>query len=146
MVPFLIGIILWVYSEGYFKSRNELKGIRYLKNSNVITSIRVQSLEYIQLSEEEDEGVHYIFQVEPNKILCMGGQDFYPTKKFPSSDFEIAEGKDEKGNVIFFEIYPFGEKCKPLKKIKGKQKAALMKKRDFAGYKITAGKLTDLIK
>lgn len=146
MVPFLIGIIVWVFLEGYLKLYKELKGIHHLKNLNKVTSIRVRSQEYYQLIEEEDEGPHYIFQVEPNKILCLGGQEFYSIKKFPNTDFEIAEGKDEKGTVIFFEIYPFGEKLKPLKKIKGKQKADLMKKRDFEGYKITTGKLTELIK
>jgi hypothetical protein len=146
MIPIFIGISLWVFLETELKSRKELKGIRYLKASNKVTSIRVQTQEYYQLTEEEDEGIHYIFQVEPTKILCIGGQEFYPTKKFPNSDFEIAEGRDEKDNVIFLEIYSFGEKLKPLKKIKGKQKVDLMTRHNFAGYEITTGKLKELIK
>lgn len=70
-----------------------------------MTSIQVKTTEYYELAEEEDEGVYYLFQIHPDKILSFGGQDFYPTKKFPNSDFEIVEGRCTDGEIILLETY-----------------------------------------
>ena len=64
--------------------------------------------DFIELSEVEDEG-GYLFQISDNKILSFGGQDFYPTKNFPSDNFEIAICNGEKGEVVLLETYNYGK-------------------------------------
>lgn len=110
-----------------------------MKNS--VTSIRVKTTEYYELTEEEDEGVYYLFQSQPDKIIGFGGQEFYPNKKFPNSDFEIVEGKSTKGEVILLETYCYGNKIKPTKKIKGKEKWELLQKLIPDTFNIIDGQL-----
>lgn len=136
-----VAIGLWSYVEAKSPFDKELKGIEELKIKNLVTSIQVKTTEYYELTEEEDEGIYYLFQIQPDKILSFGGQDFYPTNKFPNSDFEIVEGKSSNGQIILLEIYCNGDKIKPIKKIKGKEKWNLLQKFDLDKFQITDGQL-----
>lgn len=135
------GIGLWTFLKERNKGQKELKQIQYLRTVNRVTSIKVQTKEFYELIEEEDEGVHYLFQITPDKILSFGGQDFYSSKKFPSSDFEIVEGKGTDGQIILLETYSHGDKIKPLKKIKGKEKWDLLEKIKPDEFQIIEGRL-----
>lgn len=120
IVYILIGV--WNFLENYFKIKNQLKNIGFAKDSNNIISIKVTSDQYIELSEIEDEGVHYLFQLADNQILSFGGQDFYPSNKFPSDNFEIAICYGENEEIVFLKTYNFGKKLEPVFKITGKKK------------------------
>jgi hypothetical protein len=135
------GIGLWTFLQEQGRGQKELKQIEYLRTANRVTSIKVQTKEFYELTEEEDEGAYYLFQIAPDKILSFGGQDFYSNKKFPSSDFEIVEGKGEGGQTILLETYSHGDKIKPLKKIKGKEKWDLLKKIKPDEFEIIDGRL-----
>ncbi len=140
-VLIFISIGLWSYFESKSPFDNQLKGIEELKIRNLVTSIQVKTTEYYELTEEEDEGIYYLFQVQPNKILSFGGQHFYPSKKFPNSDFEIVEGKTSNGQIVLLETYCHGDKIKPIKKIKGKAKWDLLQKFDIDKFEIMDGQL-----
>jgi hypothetical protein len=135
------GIGLWIFFQERNKGQKELKQIQYLRTINRVTSIKVKASEYYELTEEEDEGVYYLFQITPDKILSFGGQAFYSNKKFPSSDFEIIEGKGEHGQIVLLETYSHGDKIKPLKKIKGKEKWDLLEKINPDEFQIIDGRL-----
>lgn len=141
-VLIFIAIGLWGFFDSKAPFEKELKGINDLKTKNLVTSIHVKTTEYYELTEEEDEGIYYLFQIQPDKILSFGGQEFYPNKKFPNSDFEIVEGRSTDGQIIFLEIYCHGERIKPIKKIKGKEKWDLLQKFNPDKYEITDGRLT----
>ncbi len=140
-VLIFIAIGLWSYFDSKLPFDRELKGIEDLKAKNLVTSIQVKTNEYYELVEEEDEGVYYLFQIQADKILSFGGQDFYASKKFPNSDFEIVEGKSNSGKIVLLETYCHGEKIKPIKKVKGKEKWDLLEKFDFDKFEITDGRL-----
>ena len=63
--------------------------------SGSIEVTRCQPLAYVEFEEYEDEGEHYVFDVGEGTLLFLGGQDWYPTKQFPSTDFEISESHEE---------------------------------------------------
>ncbi len=116
----LIGV--WGFTEGSIKQKKERNNIDFAFANNKVTSIKVTATDYIELSEVEDEGVNYLFQISDNKILSLGGQDFYPSKNFPSDHFEIAICYGQKGAVVLLETYNFGKKLNPKRKITGQQK------------------------
>ena len=89
-VVIYVFIGVWSFTEIYLKENREHKDINFVFADNKVKSIKVSATDYIELSEVEDEGVNYLFQIDDNKILSFGGQDFYPTKNFPSDNFEIA--------------------------------------------------------
>lgn len=120
----LIGV--WSFMETYLKQKKGRKNIDYVFSTNKIKSIKVVGTDYIELSEVEDEGVYYLFQISDNKILSFGGQDFYPTKNFPSDNFEIAICNGQKGELVLLETYNYGKKIEPKKKITGQQKLDLI--------------------
>lgn len=136
-----IAIGLWSYLDSKLPIDKELRGIENLKAKNLVTSIQVKTTQYYELAEEEDEGVHYLFQIQPDKILGFGGQDFYPHKNFPNSDFEIVEGKSSNGQIILLETYCHGDKIKPTKTIKGKEKWDLLQTFDPDKFEIKDGRL-----
>lgn len=120
MIYILIGV--WSFMETYLKQKKRRKNIDFVFETNKVKTIKVVTIDYIELSEVEDEGVNYLFQISENKILSLGGQDFYPTKNFPSDNFEIAVCNDEKGEVVLLETYNYGKKIQPKRKITGQQK------------------------
>ncbi|MDR6195697.1 hypothetical protein [Siphonobacter sp. SORGH_AS_0500] len=115
VIYILIGV--WTFLEAYLKQKKLRKNINFVFATNKVKSIKVIGTDYIELSEVEDEGVNYLFQISDNKILSFGGQDFYPTKNFPSDNFEIAICNGQKGEVVLLETYNYGKKIRPNRKI-----------------------------
>ncbi|PKK37558.1 hypothetical protein BWI96_06775 [Siphonobacter sp. SORGH_AS_0500] len=124
LIYILIGV--WTFLETYLKQKKLRKNINFVFATNKVKSIKVIGTNYIELSEIEDEGVNYLFQISDNKILSFGGQDFYPTKNFPSDNFEIAICNGQKGEVVLLEIYNYGKKILPNRKITGQHKRDLI--------------------
>ena len=150
---FLIGSLVFiliglsVYLQENSRENKKRKGIDFAFMDNKVQSIRVISTDYIFLPEVEDEGAHYLFQIEENKILSLGGQDFYPSSRFPSNDFEIVRCFDKDGKYVLLEKYNYGNKIKPIRKIKGKEKTELMSKPNYPDYEnfgIIEGRVDDI--
>lgn len=129
LVYALIGI--WVFTENHLKQKKQRNKVNYIFSRNKVKSIIVEPLSYIQLAENDDEGVYYLFQLADNKILSMGGQDFYPTKQFPCSWFEIVLSYDKKGKIVMLQKYASGKRIHPAREISGKQKNEWM---GYPGY------------
>lgn len=120
VIYILIGV--WNFMENYLKQKKVRENIDFVFATNKVKSIKVIATDYIELSEVEDEGVNYLFQISDNKILSFGGQDFYPTKNFPSDNFEIAICNGQKGEVVSLKTHNYGKKIQPSRKITGQQK------------------------
>lgn len=139
-------ISVWVFVEQNIQLNKKQKSINFALSKNVTNYIRVTANSYIQLAEEEDEGVHYLFQFDNNRILSMGGQDFYPNSKFPNTDFEIVQCLGIRNETILLEVYNYGKKLKPTIKINGKEKWALMASANYPDpekFTIIPGNLND---
>ncbi|TKG96553.1 hypothetical protein EYV94_04705 [Puteibacter caeruleilacunae] len=144
LVYILIGI--WVYLENYVQAKKQRKDIDFALVSNKAKVIKVVSEEYMQLSEVEDEGVYYLFQLDDNKVLSFGGQDFYPTRKFPSNDFEIVLIHDEKGELLLLKKYVKGKKIQPKKKITRQKKWELLSSVNYPdpeNFTVVNGRIED---
>lgn len=123
VIYILIGV--WVCTYNVIKIRKQKINIDFVLTENKAKSIKVVSKKYIEFSELEDEGVFYLFQIEDNKILSFGGQDYYPTNKFPSDDFEIVMCHGKSGELVLLEKYVTGNRIQPIQKITGQRKFEL---------------------
>lgn len=129
IIYILIGVL--VYTENNIKIRKQKNNIEFVLTENRVKSIKVVSKKYIELSEVDDEGVFYLFQIEDNKILSFGGQDYYPTNKFPSDDFEIIMCHGKSGELVLLEKYVNGHRIQPIQKITGQKKLELISSSKF---------------
>lgn len=147
-IAIYIGIGVWEFGKDYFKQRSDRNSITYLKNKNLITAIEVDSDKYYELKEEDDEGVYYLYQLHNNKVFSFGGQDFYPTKKFPSNKFEIVEGRGLKDEIVILETFSYGKKIKPTRIISGQQKWDLLNNPNYPNpdkLTVAEGKIEDYL-
>ena len=145
LVYILIGV--WVYLENNLKEKKQRKSIDFVLTNNKVKSIKVVSDKFIELSEVEDEGVLYLFQINNNQILSFGGQDFYPTKKFPSNDFEIVMSHGKSGELVLFEKHVNGNKIHPIRKITGQRKWDLISNSNYPdpeNFTIIEGNIEDI--
>ena len=129
VIYILIGV--WVYLENVIKIKKQKNSIDFVLAENKAKSIKIVSNKYIELSEVEDEGVFYLFQIEDNKILSFGGQDYYPTNKFPSDDFEIVMCHGKSGELVLLEKYVNGNRIQPIQKITGHRKLELISRSKY---------------
>jgi hypothetical protein len=83
--------------------------------ANRVEEIRVASTEMVELEEVGDLGACYAFQVEPDKLLIVQGQDFYASRQFPNTDFSIAIIRDSKGKPVEIAVHKRGEKLRPTR-------------------------------
>ncbi len=144
-VYILIGV--WVFLENYLKANKQRKSIDFVLAENKVKSINVISDKFIELSEVEDEGVFYLFQINYNQILSLGGQEFYPTSKFPSNNFEIAISHGKFGELVLFEKHVNGNKILPIRKITGQNKWDLISNSNYPdpeNFTIIDGKIEDI--
>jgi len=131
LVPLIVTSIgffiagLWGFLELYLKENKRLKAITWSKNENKVLSIVVKSNDFIEIPEHEDEGDYYLFQLADNKILYIGGQEFYQSKSFPNNNFEIVMAKDPQNKIILLERNDLGEKINPKIKLNRNQSIKL---------------------
>lgn len=148
VVAIYIGIGVWVVAGEYIKQSKRRKEIATLKKKNLVTSIEVNSSLFYELREQEDEGVYYLFQLDDNIVLSFGGQDFYPSKEFPSDSFEIVQGFGVNNEIVFLEVFNYGKKITPIKVIEGQQKSDLLNSPIYPNpYTLTVvdGRIEDII-
>ena len=140
-------IVLWVKIEEKIKSSRSIQNIKTAITNNSVEVLYCQSNKMIKLEEFEDEGPHYLFQVEDNKILSLGGQEFYETESFPNTEFEIIRCYGNETFPIIFKKYNYGEKLKPIRTISGKEKLKLMKSRKYPDpekFEVIEGRLENI--
>lgn len=121
-----VGIMLWVYWDSIRTTRRRVAQLQGTLTKNQVQVIHVQTEEMVELIEIEDEGAGYFFQVTPNKVLYLGGQEYYPTGKFPNSDFELVTIVDANDLPIAFQIVCHGQKLKPSRTIDKTAKLKLL--------------------
>lgn len=78
-----------------------------------------------EFEEEEDEGTCYAFELESRGVVFVAGQDFYPSARFPNTDFSIVTFRGKGGQDLDGLIEKRGEKITPEKTIPARKKAGL---------------------
>lgn len=69
----------------------------------------------VHITQVEDEGDTFLFWGAPKTILCLSGQDIYPSPKFPNDHFEII--LDPGGT--FYDLSLLGRKIPDVSVISG---------------------------
>jgi hypothetical protein len=112
-----VGIIVWVYRENIADTRRREASLRGTLARNEARVLHCRTDAFVGVPEVEDEGPGYFLQVESNLVLYLGGQEYYPTRRFPSDDFELIEVLDHDGIPAAFRIEAHGERLKPAREI-----------------------------
>jgi hypothetical protein len=86
---------------------------------------RIQSDAMVEFEEEEDEGACYAFQLKDRQIVFISGQEFYPSARFPNTDFSLVTVHGNEGVLAARFIEKNGTKLKALKQISAWQKSRL---------------------
>lgn len=108
-----LGIVLWVYFENVGINRKRTSDFQEALLKDKARILHCKTTDMVELTEIEDEGAGYFFQVEADKVLYLGGQQYYPTSKFPNTDFEVVEILGKENVPVTFDIYCHGQKLKP---------------------------------
>ena len=136
-------ISLWVYLSEKPKQKAGVELYASALRRNEARETRIRSDEMVELEEEEDEGACYAFQLSGEQIIFVSGQDFYPSARFPNSDFSLVQIYGENEVVVEILIEKHGKKLGPKRKIPAELKSK-MKVPDH--LQVIAGKLDDLEK
>ena len=112
-----IPISLWSYFEAKPAFRRDVDLYEGALRRNEATVIRIQSNSMVELEEKEDEGACYAFQLDNHQLVFISGQDYYPSARFPNSDFSIVEINGENGRTVDSFIEKNGSKLKPMRRI-----------------------------
>lgn len=102
---------------------------------------RIRSHKMVEFEELEDEGACYAFQLDDQRIVFVTGQEFYGSRRFPTSDFSIVAVHAQDGTIVeqFIEKREF--RLEPARTIPAQVKSALKVPRNL---EIIQGDLADL--
>lgn len=92
---------------------------------NEARAIRIQSDAMVEFEEVEDEGACYAFQLNDPWIVFVSGQDFYPSARFPNTDFSLVSINGDHEVLVESFVEKHGNKLKPVRMISSEQKSKL---------------------
>jgi hypothetical protein len=118
-------ISLWNYFSEKPKERAAVELYAEALRRNQARETRIQSDEMVELEEEEDEGACYAFQLSRKRIVFVSGQDFYPSARFPNSDFSLVCVYSDKGVLVERFIEKRGKKLRPKRTISADRRTNL---------------------
>ncbi len=120
-----ICMAFWIGLEA---RRAAARGIRRLESAvraDRADAVRISSSQCLQFQEVEDEGACWAFETAENEAVFVVGQDFYPSARFPSTDFSLIEILSEDGGVVDLIIQNDGAKLEPIRVIPASKKSSL---------------------
>ncbi len=79
----------------------------------------------VEFEEEEDEGACYAFQLDEGQMIFISGQDFYPSAKFPNSDFSIVNIYADDEQLVESLMEKHGHKLEAVRKISSRTKSGM---------------------
>jgi len=134
-------ITLWGYIPESRRLAFELRKLEtaVLRNQGIVVEIR--SNQMVEFEEIEDEGACYAFDLGNGRIRFVSGQDYYPSARFPNSDFALVHIVSAEGELLEHIVSKYGKKLKPLRTVSAEVKSRLTIPEDLA---IVQGTLDDL--
>jgi len=127
IVWFGIGLVisLWSYMSIKPKLAKDISRFEGALGKNEASVIRIRSEAMIEFEEMEDEGACYAFQLDDGRIVVVAGQEFYPSAKFPNTDFSLVDICGESGVLAVSLIEKHGRKIDPARRISAAEKMKL---------------------
>jgi hypothetical protein len=114
-VYFAIAVYTW--ASGRIEDLRRLRKYEGALARNEADVVHIRADEMVEIKEYEDLGACYAFQVEPDKIVFVSGQDFYASRRFPNTDFSLVTIQSQDGEILELLIDKHGDKLKPKCKI-----------------------------
>jgi hypothetical protein len=142
------GIMLWVrHDAGKNDARLDAMGdqIDSSLRANTAKIFDVKATAFVAFEEVEDEGACYVFELADNTLLCLSGQQYYETAKFPSLDFSLVQILDEDGRIVDEWIQKRGPKAAPVRVIPASAKWNMELPNDQQTITGRLGDLEDLL-
>ncbi len=118
-------ISLWSYLSLRPKLVANVRQFESALRRNEAREIRIRSQAMVEFEEEEDEGACYAFQLNDHRIVFVSGQDFYPSAKFPNTDFSLVSIYGDHEVLVESFIEKHGNKLKPVRRISSSQKSKM---------------------
>ena len=118
-------ILAWAYFSEKPKYDAAIRRCEDALQRNEAHETSIQSDAFVELEEIEDEGVCYAFQLSHRRIVFVSGQDYYPTARFPNSDFSLIRIFDQQNFLVEEFVEKRGNKLKPQRKISAEMKSKL---------------------
>lgn len=112
---FVIGS--WTMMDEKTKKARKQRDLEEVLRHDLAQETVVCASELVEFEEIEDEGACYAFQVGESRILFVSGQDFYPSTKFPSTEFSIVEMQTTDGRLVEMLFEKRGERLSPKRTI-----------------------------
>jgi hypothetical protein len=109
-------IAAWLLLEDRSRCSSRARSLEAALHRNQAHVIRIRSDQMVAFEEQEDEGACFAFQVE-ERIVFIAGQAFYPSARFPASDFSLVEFLDSSGGIVEMAIETSGKKLHPIRTI-----------------------------
>jgi hypothetical protein len=125
IIFFIIGI--WAYIEAILRNKREVQTL--LEYPNEVEVVHCKSNKAILFKEWEDLGIYFLFQVEPNKMFFVGGQEYRELNKLPNTNFEIIRAKRPASFYYFWKVLAKGRKFNPVRTVSSDDVNKLYKKR-----------------
>jgi hypothetical protein len=116
----------WIGLEERGKLRRKAHDLAEVLRCDLVQETVIIASELVEFEEIEDEGACYAFQVSESQIVFISGQDFYPSPKFPCSDFSIVEMRTTKGVLVEVLLEKRGHRLSPARTI-GREECAGLK-------------------
>jgi hypothetical protein len=135
------GMGVWMITGERRKISRRKEWIEAALSRNEAEVAHIRSSEMVEFEEIEDEGAAYAFQVDGDIVVFVEGQDFYPSARFPNTDFEVIRiyGRDDEMAEMLIEKH--GEKLRPVRRISARVKRTL----SLPGHlKTVRGRLAEL--
>ena len=83
------GLVVWVAVSSRRDLIREIDRLEGTLLHDEADEVTIQSTEMVEFQEEEDEGACYALQLNSGRIVFVVGQDYYPSAKFPNTDFSL---------------------------------------------------------
>ena len=118
-------IFVWSFRGARPKLLSDIQLFESSLRRNEAKVIRIQSQAIVEFEEVEDEGACYAFQLKSGHMVFIKGQDFYPSARFPSTDFSLVDIYGENDVLVVSLVEKHGRRIVPVRKISAQEKARL---------------------
>jgi hypothetical protein len=120
-----VPISLWSYLSirPEFTAAARLLESALRRNEAQVT--RIQSDAMVEFEEEDDEGACYAFQLDNRRIVFISGQEYYPSARFPNTDFSLVDIYGDGGVLATSLIAKNGKRLKATRTVPARQKLGM---------------------
>ena len=115
----------WGFVADAKKARARLRDLTASLKDGQVREVRIVTTALVDFQEEEDEGAQYAFDLGDGTVVFVTGQDFYPTRSFPNSDFSLLYVHAPNGNLVDLHITTHGKPLAPIRTISAEAKRQL---------------------